>query len=269
MNTGKVLGHGDLVLSHFSLARDTPFKERIAAAVAGGFDGIGWFVGDYLRHIELGWTDSMIHEELSRSGLVLHEVDAIPLVRTDLAHVGVHMVNEFGAHHLQVQGDRPESMDETLAIVRRLADQVAVSGAWIAVEFVGDKNIATANDALKICRLAGRPNIGVQVDIWHHIRGANDWEMLMHLPLELIASVQFDDGPLEPTVSNYLEDTISFRKLPGHGEFDLRRFLDVVYPSEVALPLSIEVIADDMMALGGGESARLMGDATRRVLATR
>ena len=261
------LGHGDIVLSHFSLPRDTPFADRLRSAAAAGFDGIGWFVGDYVKYRELGWSDVDIQHALDEHGLVLHEIDAIPLVRLDHAEVGVHMVNTFGAHHLQVQGNRPESFDESVEIVSRLADGVAASGGMIAIEFVGNMNIFSARDALDIAEATGRANVGVQVDIWHHMRGANDWEMLESLPLSKVASVQFDDGPLQPVLDDYTEDTIRFRQLPGKGQFDIARFLRLMYPPTVDLPLSVEVIADELMALGVDEAARLMAESTRACLA--
>jgi sugar phosphate isomerase/epimerase len=262
----RALGRGDIVLSHFSLPRDTAFEDRLRAAAAAGFDGIGWFVADYVKHRDLGWTDQRIQKALDDHGLVLHEIDAIPLARLDHADVGVHMVNTFGAHHLQVQGNRPESLAESVDIVSRLADGVAESGGCIAIEFVGNMNIRTAAEALEIAEATARNNVGVQVDIWHHVRGANDWSMLETLSPAHIASVQFDDGPLAPVLEDYTEDTIRFRALPGRGEFDIPRFLETVYGPEVRLPLSVEVISDELMALGIDEAARLMYEATKACL---
>ena len=127
-------------------------------------------------------------------------------------------------------------------------------------------NIRTAADALEIATATGRRNVGVQVDIWHHVRGANDWSMIEAVPLDRLASVQFDDGPLSPVLPDYTEDTIRYRQLPGMGEFDIDRFLSTVYSMSVNLPLSVEVIADDLMALGVDEAARLMAQATRGAL---
>ena len=42
------LGPADLVLSHYSLPRGTSLAERVAAASAAGFAGIGWHVADYV-----------------------------------------------------------------------------------------------------------------------------------------------------------------------------------------------------------------------------
>jgi sugar phosphate isomerase/epimerase len=261
------LAHGDLVLSHFSLPRDTPLADRVKAAAAAGYAGIGWFVGDYVAHLERGWTDARIEQLLADHGLVLHEVDALPLERLALADAAVHLATAFGANHLQVQGNRPGSAEEAADTIAEIADRVAPFDVGVAIEFVGNKNIASADEAWDLVLRCGRTNVGVQVDIWHHVRGANDWSMLEALPIDRIMSVQFDDGPLAPTDPDYTFDTITYRCVPGEGEFDVDRFLRTVYPSACNLPLSLEVISAELLALPVDEAARRMADATRRVLA--
>lgn len=58
----------------------------------------------------------------------------------------------------------------------------------------------------------------------------------------------------------------TYRSLPGEGEFDITRFLNLVYGANIDLPLSVEVISDDLLALPVSESARLMAETTRNVL---
>lgn len=249
------LGRDDLVLSHFSLGREVTIDERVAAAAAAGFDGIGWYVADYVRHRDQGWTDDRIAALLGEHGLVLHEVDALPLDRLGLLDDAVHMVEAFGARNLQVQGHRPGTVAEAAATIAAIADRVAPAGAWVAIEFLGSNNVATAADALDLAVRSGRPNVGVQVDVWHHVRGAHDWAMLEALPLDRIASVQLDDGPLVPVDPDYLTDTVHHRCVPGEGEFDIERFLAVVHPASSTLPISLEVIDDDLLALPPAEAA--------------
>lgn len=263
------LAHGDLVLSHFSLPRDTPLVDRVEAAAAAGYAGIGWFVADYVAHLERGWTDGKIARLLDDHGLVLHEVDALPLERLTHEDAAVHLATAFGANHLQVQGDRPGSVGEAADTIARIADRVAPYDVRVAIEFVGNKNIASAADAWDLTVRAARSNVGVQVDIWHHVRGANDWSMLERLPSDRIVSVQFDDGPLAPMDPDYTFDTINYRCVPGEGEFDVDRFLHTVYPPECSLPLSLEVISAELLALPVREAARRMADATRGVLERR
>jgi sugar phosphate isomerase/epimerase len=261
------LGHDDLVLSHFSLPRDTPFVDRVAAAAEAGFAGIGWYVGDYVRHRDEGWSDRDVQRVLDEHRVVLHEVDALPLDRLGFLDDAVHLATSFGAHHLQVQGDRPGTVEDAAAAIAVIADRVASAGVRVAIEFVGNKNIRTAADALELTELSGRENVGVQVDIWHHVRGASDWSMLESLPPARIVSVQFDDGPLLPVYPGYTEDTVRSRTVPGEGEMDVARFLRTVHPPTCRLPLSLEVISDELLALPVREAARRIAEATRAVQA--
>lgn len=263
MNPRRRLGHDDLVLSHFSLGRHVTLTDRVAAAAAAGFDGIGWYVADYVAHLEQGWTDERIARLLDDHGLVLHEVDALPLERLALLDQAVHMVGAFGARNLQVQGNRPGSVVEAAEVIGAIADRIAPLDANVAIEFLGCNNIATAADALELAVRSGRPNVGVQVDIWHHVRGAGDWAMLEALPPARIASVQLDDGPIEPVDDDYLVDTVHHRCVPGAGEFDVERFLAIVHPPASPLPVSLEVIDDDLLALPPVEAARRIAASMR------
>ena len=264
MTARRMLGRDDLVLSHFSLGRSTPIVERVEAAAQAGFDGIGWYVADYLDHLAQGWTDDGLARLIDDSGLVLHEVDALPLGRLGLLDAAIHMVEVFGARNLQVQGNRSGSLDEAAATIAGIADLLAPLGANVAIEFLGSNNIATAADALELAHRSGRANVGVQVDIWHHVRGANDWSMLEALPLDRIVSVQLDDGSLLPVDPHYLTDTVHHRCVPGEGEFDIERFLAVVHPPTSSLPISIEVIDDDLLRLAPAAAARRMAVAMGR-----
>ncbi len=152
-------------------------------------------------------------------------------------------------------------------MIANIADRVAPAGVNVAIEFLGCNNIATAADALELADRSRRPNVGVQVDVWHHVRGANDWALLDALPPERIMSVQIDDGPIEPVDPDYLIDTVHHRRVPGAGEFDLQRFLSIVHPPGSTLPLSLEVIDDDLLALSPSDAARRIADGTRGALA--
>jgi sugar phosphate isomerase/epimerase len=261
------LGRADLVLSHYSLPRGTPLPDRAAAAAAAGFAGIGWHVADYVALRRGGGTDDEVREILDTHGIVLHEVDALALDRLGNLDAAIHLATTLGAHHLQVQGNRPGTVGKAAHVIADIANRVAPAGVNVAIEFLGCNNIATAADALELADRSGRPNVGVQVDVWHHVRGANDWALLRALPPERIMSVQIDDGPIEPVDTDYLADTVHHRRVPGAGEFDLQRFLSIVHPPGSTLPLSLEVIDDDLLAFSPFDAARRIADSTRRALA--
>ena len=249
------------------MPRGTPFAERVAAAAAAGFAGIGWHAGEYAELRSHGWTDRDLRGVLDDHGVVLHEVDALPLDRLALLDDAVALTTGLGAHHLQVQGNRPGTVSEAAHVVGAIADQVAAAGASVAIEFLACNNIATAADVLEIAEYSGRPNVGVQIDIWHHVRGANDSAMLEAIPPERIVSVQIDDGPLERMDPDYLTETVHHRCVPGDGEFDLARFLVIFDGAKAPIPLSLEVIDDDLLRLPVTEAADRIAAAASAMVA--
>jgi sugar phosphate isomerase/epimerase len=80
-------------------------------------------------------------------------------------------------------------------------------------------------------------------------------------------SVQIDDGPIDPVDADYLTDTVHHRRVPGASEFDLQCFLSIVHPPGSTLPLSLEVIDDDLLALSPLDAARRIAEGTRVALA--
>ena len=63
------------------------------------------------------------------------------------------------------------------------------------------------------------------VDSWHHFRGTCDWEELAAIGADRVISIQINDGPAQPMLDDYLEDTLANRLVPGDGDFDLVRFV--------------------------------------------
>lgn len=69
------LGPGDLVLCSGSLAREATFRERVAAAVAGGFAGLSLWGRDYFRAQGSGLSDADLRTLLADSGIAVAELD--------------------------------------------------------------------------------------------------------------------------------------------------------------------------------------------------
>jgi len=83
--TGYDLGPDDLIAAYYTLAHvdrhgtaRTPFPERVAAASAAGFRGIGIQPHDHARSRDAGFSDAEMHELLDHHGVVLGEVDGVP-----------------------------------------------------------------------------------------------------------------------------------------------------------------------------------------------
>ncbi len=266
----------NLLLAHFSM-RYADYPDRLAAAVAGGFQGIGFFVDEYLRLIAAGWTDESLVAALHDHGLVAPELEAL----TGWATLGersphsiqreealLHMADVFGATHMQAIGPYEGTFADCIEAYARLCDRAVVHGQdlRVAIEFLPFTNLPNADVAMEVVNGAGRANGGLCVDTWHHERGARDWSMLEAIPAERVINMQFDDGPIVPVNPDYLTDTISYREVPGEGEFDLVRFLQLMKANGVTAPISVEVISLQLQQLPPVEVGRRLGEATRAIL---
>ncbi len=254
-----------LILSHFSL-RNAGFDERVAAAAQAGFDGIGLNVGWFRAMVRDGWSIDAMQRVLDDHGIRLLEVEALRIFGDDRVDDVFEMVEAFRPTHVQViapfEGEVPvEAAGERFAT---LCERAAPFGARLAWEFLPFTAVKDAPDALAIIAAAGNPdNGGLCVDSWHVFRGTGIGQ-LDDIPPERVVVVQFDDGPMVPVDPDYLNDCLHYREVPGDGEFDLITFLQKL---PAAVPLSVEVIDDDLDLLPASDVARRLADSTRMLLA--
>ena len=271
------LGPGDLILSHFSLGRFRPFEERVRAAAEAGFAAMGLYVGDYQRLRAEGATDADLRAVLDQHGMRVVEIEALRGWSATGAERAAYLQTEQSVfamsdaigpgHHVQVIGPFTGTLDDAAEAFAGVCDRAAEHGLAAAIEFLPEmSNIPDAATAMQIVTAAGRPNGGICLDCWHHFRGANDDDMLRAIPAEAIFTVQFDDGPRQRADPDYYTDCTGHRNVPGDGDFDLTGFLRLVGEMGVCLPLSVEVMSDDLQPRPG-EVARRLAEATRAVVA--
>ena len=277
MRSARDLRWPDLVWSHFSRPRSGGFDERVAAAAAAGFAGIGIYAPEYERlRDEEHRTAKDIGRQLDDHGLVLAEVDTVsgwastggPSAacrhREDLAY---ELADELGVRCLQAIGPYEGTLHEAAVGFGALCDRAADHGLLVGIEWLPFTNIATADDARAIVEAADRPNGGYCADIWHHRRGANDEAMIQALPGDRVFAVQMDDGPLRPQLADYKQDCMVNRVAPGEGEFDCVAFVRLLTEIGVRSPISLEVCSAELWEAPADEAARRAADGMRAVLA--
>jgi sugar phosphate isomerase/epimerase len=266
-------GSDQLVLSHFSLARDHPLDDRIRAAAAAGFDGIGFFAGQY-PVLGDGWSAPRIHELLDRHGVVMAEVEAlsgwgasIPSDRyLEFEQLVWMLVDEFDVPYVQAIGPVDGSITDAGRRFGELCDRGAEHGATVGLEFLPFTNIVDATDAVAVVEAADRPNGGVCADIWHHVRGADDLDLIRRIPPELLVRVQMSDGPAAPTLDDYKDDCLRYRVPPGDGAFDVDGFVAAVLDLGYSGPWDLEVCNDDVWGRPPDEHVAGAAAGMRRVL---
>jgi sugar phosphate isomerase/epimerase len=270
----RTLRADDLVLSHFSLDRNHPLDDRIRAAGAAGFAGIGLFAGQFITMRDAGFTIAELRDLLDSSGVCLAEIEvlagwgaATPTdAYRDFEAVVWELVDAFESRYVQAIGPVEGSIADAAERFGAVCDRAADHGAVVGLEFLPFTNIVDAADALAIVEHAARPNGGVCVDIWHHTRGANDLDLVRAIPPELITGVQMSDGPLAPTLPDYKDDCLRNRVPPGEGEFGAVEFVRTLIDLGVDVPWSLEVCNDDVWGHPGADHVRAAADGMRRVL---
>ena len=267
-----------LVLSHFTLDRNHPLDDRIRAAGAAGFNGIGLFAGQYRQLLADGWSAGRLRDLLDECAVSIMEVEVLsgwgarhPTEDyVEFERFVWEMVDEFDVAYVQAIGPVDVGSDGNFdgAGVRfgQLCDRAAQHGATIGLEFLPFTNIVDAADALAVVEAVGRPNGGVCVDIWHHIRGANDLELIRRIPTELIVGVQMSDGAASPASSDYKDDCLRNRVPPGDATFDVDGFVTTLLDLGVDRPWDLEVCNDDAWGRPALEHVAACASAMRNVL---
>ena len=278
MTNARDLRFPDLVWSHFSRPRFGAFDERVAAAGSAGFKGIGLYAFEYERlRLEEGRSAADIRAVLAGHDVAIADVEAVRgwwategsehdscRQIEDLAY---EMADEFGVRYLQAIGPYDCPFDQAVEGFAALCDRAGEHGVLVGIEWLPFTNIPNAADAQAIVRAAGRRNGGYCVDIWHHVRGANDLGQIEALEPHLVFSVQLDDGTLAPADDDYKVDCLANRVPPGEGEFGVAAFLSTLLTMGVDAPLSLEVCSTELWAAPADVAAHAAADATRRVLA--
>jgi sugar phosphate isomerase/epimerase len=264
-----------LVMATQTVPPETSLPDRVRAAAAGGFSGIGLRPRDRAEALAGGLSDADARAVLSDHGVALVELEVHrgwgltgePAEEARAAEQRFYELADAygGGRHMMAVGEIEGELDDVAERFAGLCDRAAEHGLAVAIEFLPWTSIPDAGVAWDIVRLAGRGNGGVLVDTWHHFRGAADDDLIRAIPPDRIICVQFDDADAE-IVGTMLEDTIHRRRLPGDGSFDLEHFVRLMDGHGVRCPWSVEILSDELRRRTADEAAVAAGSSTRAVL---
>ena len=268
----------DIVLGHFTLSRHHDIVQRVDAAAAAGCQGIGLYIRDFQRLEAEGTGVRELRALLDDRGLCLAEIEALrgwgdPQQAgsedyRDQEATAFRMADDFGSRSVVAIGPYRGTIGEAGEAFGALCDRAGDHGLLVALEFVPVTNIATAADALRIVELADRDNGGVCVDLWHHQRGANDLSLIEAIPGDRVMGIQVSDGPLAPTIDDYLDDCLRTRVPPGQGEMDVAAFVAAVKRTGTTAPWGLEVCNEAAWDSDGGGFVAACASGLRRFLST-
>jgi sugar phosphate isomerase/epimerase len=282
-------GDRDLIAGYYTLAGSragagggeaarASFEDRVAAAAAAGYSGIGLLAADYRACGARGLTDEEMKAVLDRHGIGVPEIEFLyhwaydgerGRFARELEATLYRMADAFGVHHLNMGDVNPReelpSMDVVAERFGEVCDRAAEHGLLVALEFLPWTGIPDLATAWEVVRRAGRDNGGINLDVWHYERGPSTSAMVRAVPPARIAAVAISDADAE-VVGDLIEDTTRHRRLPGDGSFDLVGFVRLLDAAGITAPLVVEILSDEQNARPTEEAARVAAEATRQLL---
>ena len=279
------LGAGDTVLCSGTLRPGISFRERVAAAGAGGFSGLSLWGRDYRVARDEGLDDQDIRLLLQDHGLSVGELDPawwwlpgasdihIPPAHDPEQIFGYAepelfaVADAVGARSLNAVDvfGGPWSLDEAALAFAGLCDRAADHGLLVHLEFLPWSRIPDLATAWQVVSAADRPNGGLMLDAWHYFRSDPDGALLRSIPGSSILGIQLCDAPETPE-ADPLHATLHERLLPGDGELPLPTLLADLGATGTTAPVGVEVFSDVLSALNPEEAGRLAGASLQPLL---
>jgi sugar phosphate isomerase/epimerase len=145
-----------------------------------------------------------------------------------------------------------------------LAERAAQRGLQILIEFLPDTGIPDLAVALRLARAVGHGSLRVMLDTWHLARTGGGPHQLGGDAAALIGGVQVSDRRRMQDTLPYVP--MSGRYLPGEGELPLRALVGPVVAAHADLPIGVEVINDELLALPAAAAASTAAAALRNLL---
>ncbi len=271
---GGAAGRPPLVVSSYTLGTEVPYRERVRAAAAAGFDGIGLRAENYWQAAESGLDAPAMAELAGAAGVRVLEVEYLTAwgAPADRDHAQqrkertvFEMARSFGVRHLNAGLLEKLPVDAITEGFAGLCDR-AGEDLTVALEFMPYSGVPDLGTAWQVVRDAGRANGALIVDVWHWARAGMTASDLAGVPADRIVSVQLCDVLAEPMDPPRTE-SLGHRLPPGQGHGDAIGLVRALQSAGVQpAVIAVEVISDELVGLGVDVAAQTAADAAREVL---
>ena len=265
-----------ITISSWTLGDQCTFEERVSAAKAAGFEGIGLRAETYVDALNEGLFDKDLLAILDKHGMKVTEVEYI--VQWAEEHrsyeqkykeqICFHMCELFGVDSINCGLMEDYSVEYTAQKLRELCHR---AGKYtIGVEPMPYSGLPDVKKAWAVVQAAGCDNAKLLLDSWHYIRANQpmDLSVLEGIPAEKIVSVQINDVQAHPYAKSILRDeSMHDRMLPGTGCGNTAGFVKLIRDKGVRpAVVGVEVISDEILSRGVAQAAKDNYDAARAVL---
>ena len=265
-----------ITISSWTLGDQCTFEERVAAARAAGFEGIGLRAETYVDALNEGLFDRDLLAILDKYNMKVTEVEYI--VQWAEEHrsyeqkykeqICFHMCELFGVDSINCGLMENYSVEHTAQKLRELCHR---AGKYtIGVEPMPYSGLPDVKKAWAVVQAAGCDNAKLLLDSWHYIRADQplDLSVLEGIPAEKIVSIQINDVQAHPYAKSILRDeSMHDRMLPGTGCGNTAGFVKLIRDKGVRpAVVGVEVISDEILSRGVAQAAKDNYEAARAVL---
>ena len=221
-----------------------PLQDRLDAVAASGFTHMTVFPADVARWRAGGMSDAEITRAIRASGVGVATIDPytgwVPewsvdgldeFTRDFIGHAEDEVfrmaeVLETGQINMVESAGAPYEEAAYADAMAAFAERARAQGLQPTFEFMPTSKIAGLREGWSLIQASGA-NISLTFDTWHFWRSEPDHDLLRTIPMDRILEVQVADGGAE-VVEDLQTDLLYHRRVPGEGDFDLGRTLDVL-----------------------------------------
>ena len=265
-----------ITISSWTLGDQCTFEERVSAARAAGFEGIGLRAETYVDALNEGLFDRDLLAILDKYNMKVTEVEYI--VQWAEEHrsyeqkykeqICFHMCELFGVDSINCGLMENYSVEHTAQKLRELCHR---AGKYtIGVEPMPYSGLPDVKKAWAVVQAAGCDNAKLLLDSWHYVRADQplDLSVLEGIPAEKIVSIQINDVQAHPYAKSILRDeSMHDRMLPGTGCGNTAGFVKLIRDKGVRpAVVGVEVISDEILSRGVAQAAKDNYEAARAVL---
>lgn len=272
----KEIKYPPITVSSWTLGDKCTFEERVKAAKAAGYDGIGLRAETYVDALNEGLFDADILYILKKYDMKVTEVEYITLWAEEnrsyeqkfKEQICFHMCELFGVQHINAGLMENYSIEYTAKKLKELCKR---AGKYvIGVEPMPYSGIPDIKKGIAVIKGSGCDNAKLILDTWHWVRAnqENDVKLLKDIPADRIVSIQINDVYERPYAKSILRDeSMHDRLAPGTGINATEGFVKMIKEKGIKPScIGVEVISDAILSEGVEKTAKFTFDNTIKVL---
>lgn len=247
-----------ITISSWTLGETCLFEDRVKAAKAAGYEGIGLRAETYVDALNEGLTDQDILDILAKYDIAVTEVEYIVQWAEEKRsyeqkykeQMCFHMCRLFNVGHINCGLMENYSIEYTAQKLKELCGRAG--DLIIGVEPMPYSGLPDFDKAYAVVEASGCENAMLILDTWHWVRADQPYRKLTAQQATKVISIQINDAYERPYASAILRDeSMHDRLAPGTGAKDTAGFVKMIKDAGISPKvIGVEVISDAILAQG-------------------